>query len=219
MLGFLLTFFQWEYGLSFRVSFDKFIANNTHNQRVNFHSLRNFRYYTYLLKIFLETKKREFPEETFISTECKRITFLIFINKVMSMDYRLVFNTSLPRVLDDMRIYLKPNPENRAIIHAFNSNRGLWLSWILLHVAYFSDLRVFSLEFIRQRIIYETTHFLKLHKASNLKFPFIIEPFVVKIRSCLSQIQVKLKEFGFWQPQRGAYGPHQIIPNRILMNK
>jgi hypothetical protein len=62
------------------------------------------------LKTFLETKKREFPEETFISNECKRITMLI--NKVMSRVYSLIFNTSLPRVLDDMRIYLQPNPEN-----------------------------------------------------------------------------------------------------------
>jgi hypothetical protein len=48
--------------------------------------------------------------------------------------------------------------------------------------------KVFSLEFIKQRIISETKHFLKLHKASNLEFLFFIGPFVVKTRSCLSQI-------------------------------
>jgi hypothetical protein len=79
--------------------------------------------------------------------------------------------------------------------------------------------RVFSLEFIRQRIISETEHFLKLHKASNLKFPFIIGPFIVKTRSCLSQIQENLKEFGFAQLQGRIYDPHQIISKRILMNK
>jgi hypothetical protein len=78
---------------------------------------------------------------------------------------------------------------------------------------------IFYLEFIRQRIIYETNHFLKLHKASNLKFPFIIGPFIVKNRSCLSQIQEKLKEFGFAQIQGRRYDPHQIISKRILMNK
>jgi hypothetical protein len=79
--------------------------------------------------------------------------------------------------------------------------------------------RVFSLEFIRQRIISETEHFLKLHKASNLKFPFIIGPFIVKTRSCLSQIQAKLKEFGFAQLQGRRYDPHQIISKRRLINK
>jgi hypothetical protein len=58
MLGFLLTFFKSESGLSVRVSFDQFIDDNIHKQLVNFLSLRYFRYYTYLLKIFLEKNKR-----------------------------------------------------------------------------------------------------------------------------------------------------------------
>jgi hypothetical protein len=78
---------------------------------------------------------------------------------------------------------------------------------------------IFSLEFIRQRIIPETNHFLKLRKASNLNFPFIIGPFIVKTRSCLSQIQANLKEFGFAQLQGKRYDPHQIISKRIFMNK
>jgi len=79
--------------------------------------------------------------------------------------------------------------------------------------------RVFSLEFIRQRIISETEHFLKTHKASNLKFPFMIGPFVGKTRSCLPQIQAKLNEFGFTQLQDGKYDLHQIISKRRLMSR
>jgi hypothetical protein len=79
--------------------------------------------------------------------------------------------------------------------------------------------RGFSLDFSRQRIISETKHFLKLRKASNLKFPFIIGPFIVKTRSCLSQIQENLKEFVFAQIQGRRYDPHQIISKRILMKK
>jgi hypothetical protein len=75
------------------------------------------------------------------------------------------------------------------------------------------------MEFIRKRIILETDHFLKLHKASNLKFPFIIGTFIIKYRSCLSQIQGKLKEFGFAQLQGRRYDPHQIISKRRLVNK
>jgi hypothetical protein len=110
MLGFLLSFFQSESSQSVRISFDRFIDDNIHKQLVNFQSLRHFRYYTYLLKTFLEINKREFHEATFISTKCKRITMLIFINKVMSRVYSLIFNTGLPRVLDDMRSSLQPNP-------------------------------------------------------------------------------------------------------------
>ena len=132
ILGFLLVFFKSDSGQSSCISFDQFIADNIHKQLVNFRSLSHFKYYTYLLKILLETNKREFPKATFISTECKRITLLIFINKVMSRVYSLIFNTNLPRVLDDMRSYLQPNIENRVgglgIVHAFKSGMGLWLS-------------------------------------------------------------------------------------------
>jgi hypothetical protein len=111
MLSFFLFFFMSEYGLSVRINFDQFIVENIHKQLENFSSLRNFRYYTYLLKIFIETNTKEFHEDTFISIECKRITLLIIINKVMSRVYSLIFNTNLTRVLDDMRRYLQPNPE------------------------------------------------------------------------------------------------------------
>jgi hypothetical protein len=113
MLGFLLKFFKSEFGLSFYINFDQFLDDNIHTQLANFLYMRHFKYYTYLLIIFLETNKREFPEASFVSTECKRITILIFINKVMSRVYSFIFNTSLPRVLDDMRSYLQPNPENK----------------------------------------------------------------------------------------------------------
>jgi hypothetical protein len=69
MLGFMLTFFQLESSQSVHISFEGFIVDNVHRQQVNFQSLRNFRYYTYLLKMLLETNKKEFLEATFISTE------------------------------------------------------------------------------------------------------------------------------------------------------
>jgi hypothetical protein len=197
MMGFMLTFFQSEFGLSVCISFDQFIANNIHKQPVNFLSLRNFRYYTYLLKKFLETSKREFPESSFITIECKRITLLIFINKFMSRVYSFIFNTNLPRVLDDMRSYLQPNSKKRV------GNWVLFMHWVYgCHESpylfpIFLTPRVFFLDFIKQRIISETEHFLKLCKSSNLKFPFIIGPFIFKAISCLSHIQENIKEFGF----------------------
>jgi hypothetical protein len=119
----------------------------------------------------------------------------------MSRVYKFIFNTNLPIVLDDMRSYLQPNLENRV---------GDWVLFIHSIVVWvygchefpyifpiFLTPKVFSLEFIRQRIISETEHFLKLHKASNLKFPLIIGSFIVKTRSCLYQIQENLKEFDF----------------------
>jgi hypothetical protein len=63
MLGVMLDFFQSKSSQSVCISFDKFIADNIHKQLVNFQSLRHFRYYTYLLKIFLEINNREFLKQ------------------------------------------------------------------------------------------------------------------------------------------------------------
>jgi hypothetical protein len=79
--------------------------------------------------------------------------------------------------------------------------------------------KIFVLEFIRQRIISDTEHFLKTHKASNLKSPFIVGPFVVNNKSCLLQIQSKISEFGFTQLQGRKYDPHQIISKRRLESR
>jgi hypothetical protein len=221
MLGFLLILFMSESGQS--VSFDIFISDNMHQQLVNFNSLRHFRYYTHLLRMFLESNKTEFPETTFILTECKRITMLISINNIMSRVYNLIFGSDLPRVLEEMKISLQPNPESKI---------GDWMLFIQSTVNWvygyqegpyilpvFLTPRIFALEFIRQRIISKTKNFLKVHKASNLKFPFIVGPFVVKNKSCFPQIQSKLNEFGFTQLQGRKYDPNHIISKRILVRK
>jgi hypothetical protein len=192
MLGFMLIIFQSESSQSVSISFEDFITDNVHNQLVNFQLLRHFRYYTHLLRMFLETSKIEFLEVAFILTECKRITMLIFINKIMSRFYSLIFSMGLPRVLEEMKISLQPNTENKVgywmlfmhstIIWVYGYQEGPYLLPIFLTPI------LFYLDFIRQRIISETEHFLKMHKESNLKFPFIIGPFVVKTRSCLPHI-------------------------------
>jgi hypothetical protein len=186
MLGFLLICFLS--GQSVCVSFDEFIAENIHQQMVNFNSLRHFRYYTHLLRMFLESNKTAFPETAFISTECKRITMLIFINKIMSRVYSLIFGSYFSRVLEEMKRSLQPNPESMVGDWVlFTQSTVIWV-YGYQEVPYllpvFQMPRIFALEFIRQRIISETEHFLKAHKASNLKFPFMVGPFVVKNKSC-----------------------------------
>jgi len=216
MLGILLVFFLS--GKSIRVSFDEFIAKNIHQQLVNFISSRHFRYYSNLLRMFLGSNNTELPEAVFISTECKKITMLTFINKIMSRIYSLIFGSYLPRVLEEMKSSLQPSPKNvmgdwmfftqSTVIWVYGCQEGPHLLPIFL------TPRIFVLEFIRQRIISETENLLKAHKASNLKFLFVVGPFVVKSKSCLPQIQSKLNEFGFTQLQGRRCDPHQVISKR-----
>jgi hypothetical protein len=62
--------------------------------------------------MFLGYNNTELPEVVFISTECKKITMLIFINKIMSKIYSLIFGSDLPRFLEEMKSLLQPSPEN-----------------------------------------------------------------------------------------------------------
>ena len=142
--------------------------------------------------MFLGSNNTELPKATFISTECKKITMLIFINKIMSKIYSLIFSSDLPRILEEMKSSLQPSPENMmgdwmfftqsTVIWVYGCQEGPHLLPIFLTPG------IFAFEFIRQRIISEIEHFLKAHKASNLKFPFMVGPFVVKSMSCLPQI-------------------------------
>ena len=126
---------------------------------------------------------------------------LIFINKIMSRVYSLIFGSNLPRFLEEMKSCLQPNLENGiGEWMLFIQSTKIWVYGYqegphLLPV--FLSPIIFALEFISERIISENEHFLKAHKASNLKFPFIVGPFVVKNKSRLPQIQSKLIKFGF----------------------
>jgi hypothetical protein len=62
--------------------------------------------------MFLGSNNTELPEAAFISIECKKITMLIFINKIMSRIYSLIFSSDLPRVLEEMKSSLQPSPKN-----------------------------------------------------------------------------------------------------------
>jgi hypothetical protein len=110
MLGFLLIFFLS--GQSVRVIFYEFIAENIHQQLVNFISLGHFKCYSHMLRMFLGSNNTDLPEAAFISTECKKITMLIFINKIMSRIYSLIFCSYMPRVLEEMKSLLQPSPKN-----------------------------------------------------------------------------------------------------------
>jgi hypothetical protein len=183
MIGFLLTFFKSESGMSVRINFDKFLADTIRKQLMNFHSMRNFRYCTYLLKLFLASINKEFPKATFVSTEWKRIILIIFINKVMSKIYSLIFNTILPRVLDDMRSYLQPNPKNKVgdwvlfmhstIIWVYGCHESPYLLLVFL------TPRIFSLEFIRQRITSETKHSWSCTKPTTLSSLLSLAPLLL----------------------------------------
>jgi hypothetical protein len=211
MLGFLIKLFQSNSGQFVCINFDEFLVDTIHKQLVNFHCLRHFRYCTSLMNIFLTNNNAEMPEEESITIEINMMTSVIFINKVMSKAYQMIFNVKLPRFIEEMRIHLQ-NPEDRiGDWTIFINSTVIWVyvfhEFHYLFPIFFTPT-IFSLEFLRQKIISETENLIKYHRARNIKFSFVIGPFIVKFRTCLAQVEAKLKALFFAQMPGKKYDLH-----------
>ena len=80
----------------------------------------------------------------------------------------------------------------------------------------FVGRRLFSLEFLRQRLVAENDNFIKHKKASSLKFIFTMEPFVVKsilVANVLDQI---LRSMGFESDKALKYDPKGVMNQRRM---
>ena len=78
----------------------------------------------------------------------------------------------------------------------------------------FLAVRLFALELIRQKLIVEDENFVKFRKNYEIKFPWIVGPFVIKSKSTLPVIEILLREMGFSFEAAINYDPHDVISNR-----
>ena len=104
-----------------------------------------------------------------------------FANSIMSEMYRMLFDEDLPYVLDEMRCLMQSSPEDQV------GDWFLYKGYIVLRVygytyrlPSFLTPRIFTLEFMRQRLLSEEEHFGAFRKSLNIKFPFKAGPFIFK---------------------------------------
>lgn len=154
--------------------------------------------------------------------EARKISFFDFTNKVMSNVYNLIFNKELPRVSEDMKSKLQLSLEPTRDWILFKAHT-------IIRVYGFSEARyvlptfltsyIFSLEFMRQRLHFETDHFLNFKKDCNIKFHYNIGPFVIKSRSFVPIIEELLKAMVFQVADKIRYDPKYVISQRRQKNK
>ena len=70
------------------------------------------------------------------------------------------------------------------------------------------------MEFIRQKLIVETKHLLNFKKSTEIKYPWVVGPFVIKNKDSLRMIEGLHKEMGFSIEPTINYDPHHVISNR-----
>ena len=65
----------------------------------------------------------------------------------------------------------------------------------------------------------ETEHFLKLRKSTEIRFPWVVGPFIIKNKASLPMIERLLREMGFPNEAAINYDPRHIISIRTQVNK
>ena len=98
----------------------------------------------------------------------------------------------------------------KAYLHNSNEPIGNWFlykEYIVLRIYGFKEepyrlpsfltKMIFALVFLRQRLHVESEIFLKQKKASNMKFRYTIEPFVVSSTSVVAVVQNILRSMKF----------------------
>jgi len=77
--------------------------------------------------------------------------------------------------------------------------------------------RIFSLEYIIQRLISDQFHFSQHKQAITFKQPQEVDPFLVNIRIDLVVTKEMLQQLNFEKGRKWVYGPHCVIAARRPM--
>ena len=92
-------------------------------------------------------------------------------------------------------------------------------SYELYSLPSFLTLRVFSLEFIRHKLIVDNEHLISFKKASEIKFPWVVGTFIIKNKYGLPIVETMLQNMNFKKAIAANYDPHHVISLRRQLNK
>ena len=72
---------------------------------------------------------------------------------------------------------------------------------------------------MRHKLIVGNAHFLSFRKASEIKFPLKVGPFIIKNKASLPLVEGLLQDMNFMKATKINYDPHHIISQRRKQNK
>ena len=148
----------------------------------------------------------------------KQINMFEFVNTIMAEIYKLLFDDVLPRVLEDMRLMLQCSSKDKTrywfLYKEFTVLRVYGFTGEPYRLPAFLTPRIFTLEFMRQRLNAKEEHFGAFKKYSNVKFPLKVCPFIFKNKSALLVIEKLLEVMDFQKEEKVNYDPHHIISQR-----
>jgi hypothetical protein len=155
-----------------------------------------------------------FSDSTDLSQRNATSSFFTFVGSVMLALHKLIFGSFMPRISEDLKMLLQ-NPveivgdwfcfENYTVIRVYGFEGEPF------RLPRFISRRLFSLVFLRKKLVAENDNFTKHKKASSMKFNFTLQPFVVKSVSLISVIDQIMKSMSFDIDKSLRYDPNKVF--------
>ena len=162
---------------------------------------------------FFNEENLQLPEMV-LTDEINR-NFFKYMKFIMDEVYNVFFQNKLPRVFPIMKESLQFSLDKRTgdwflleehtIIRAYGFTQEPYI------LPEFLTPRIFTLELIRHKLIVENDHFINFRKASEIKFPWVVGPFIIKNKSTLLVIESMLQDTNFRKSFAINYDRHHVI--------
>ena len=145
-----------------------------------------------------------------------------FTNKIMEKVYQLFYDTELPRISEEMmnKMQLSTYPtddwfffKNHIIIKIYGFTEAPYI------FPAFQTSKVFAIEYIRKRLFTEKEQILKDKNGCNIKFHYVVGPFVIKSSLALPLVEKMLESMKFQKAQKANFDPGKIIAERQRQQK
>ena len=78
---------------------------------------------------------------------------------------------------------------------------------------------LFYLDLVKAKLIVGNEHFISFKKASEIKFPYVIGPIIIKNKAALPVVDILLREIDFKIDFAMKFDPQNVISLRRQMNK
>jgi len=143
--------------------------------------------------------------------------FKICIDKFMATTYTLIHNEHPPRIFSKCIIFLQCNPKLKYgdwyIFEDYTILRIYGLELKPYKLPIFLTPRVFSFEYIRQRIYSSYIHFASINKKYSLMSLAKVFSYIVKTRATFDIVEKMMKYFHFEEDTFWQYDPCHLISN------
>lgn len=145
--------------------------------------------------------------------------FFTFASSVMPAIYKVIFGSLMPKISEDLKLLLQNLVDlvgDWFYFKDYTVIRVYGFEGEPYKLPRFTTKRLFSFEYLRQRLIVENDNFLKYKKASSMKFNFTLEPFVVNSAYAITVVDQTLRSMNFEIDKALRYDPKKVFHQRKL---